>query len=193
MTMSPTHKPTLYDLERDYLEREEMLIALFADSEISEADKDEAVARAIDLTDVAEQKVMAKVDATRGFVNSMLARHDLYVAEAARLTAHARALRGIVERVKGYVKSVMVATGAKRLSGRLGWINLQASNAALVIEDDSAIPPSYWDQVLILNRERVRDALKAGVEVPGARLERGQHVRFYPSAKKDELERSEAE
>lgn len=82
--------------------------------------------------------------------------------------------RRIFEKISGCMRDgihqQMLDWELKKVEGRLFTFAVQANPASVEITDESQIPGEYLDYSPKVDRTKVKDALKAGQEVPGARL-----------------------
>ena len=123
-----------------------------------------------------------KRDRVAAFIRTVDARAEYLKAEEERLRERRKALENGRTRLMAYIASVMQAHGFKKLEGNTSAFTLAASPVRLVVEDERIIPPDYFvvppPPPPVLDKAAVKAALEQGQDVPGARLERGQHVRM---------------
>lgn len=88
-----------------------------------------------------------------------------------RMEARAKAATRQAAWLKGYLRGELERTGLQPKAPDLA-LRLQANPPAVVVEDEAQIPASYWltQTVTSLLKGAIGVALKAGKEVPGARL-----------------------
>ena len=97
-------------------------------------------------------------------------------AEIARLTERKKHVQNAQNRLREYLRFNMEATGITRISSPLFTITLAKGRDIAIVDNESALPDDYVrvkttispDKVAILN------ALKEGVDVPGAHMEKSQ-------------------
>lgn len=129
------------------------------------------------------QQAEEKRDNVAGFIRFVKASIDFHKEEEHRLASRRKAMQNGLDRLHERIKETMAAMGVKKLSGATSTIAVQNnSQSALIIEDEGAIPLSYWKvppppTEPVLDREALKADLESGALVPGARVERGTHVR----------------
>lgn len=97
-------------------------------------------------------------------------------AEIERLKARKTALNNRASSLREYLRTNMEATGISKISCPLFSITLAAGRESVVVDDESALPDDLMRVKTDISPDKTAIAakLKAGEEVPGARLERGQ-------------------
>ena len=149
-----------------------------------------------------------KVDNIANYIKSQETHARNAKHEIDRLQSRASAAENRVERLKGLVKYFMQTRNLRSLKGRLNTVSLRNnSQDSLVLERPDAIPSEYWrvsvtlSQADVLNslpethdlrarfdlggaitrdpdNAKLRSALNSGVQIEGAVLRRGQHIRL---------------
>ena len=91
---------------------------------------------------------------------------------ANQILAKARADESAIERLKAYYLASMREHGLSKVKGEVFSIS-RRSCASVAIDNIAAIPAQYKATEIIENpdKRRIADAIKAGNEIPGARLE----------------------
>ena len=100
-------------------------------------------------------------------------------AEADRLAKSARSKNNTAERLKAYLLFELTNRDIPKISGKVLSIRRQFSSPAVVIERPDIIPTEY--KIVsepTISKTLIKDALKDGVDVPGAKLVRNEHVRI---------------
>lgn len=97
-------------------------------------------------------------------------------AEIERLKARKTALNNRSSSLREYLRTNMEATGISKISCPLFSITLAAGRESVVVDDEAALPDDLMRVKTEISPDKTAIAakLKAGEEVPGARLERGQ-------------------
>jgi hypothetical protein len=149
-----------------------------------------------------------KVDRIANYVRIMEWKARAAKEESSRLAARQKAAENRIDQIKDMLSYFMQSRGLKRLEGELNSIRLQKNGQASLQLDPLALPCSYsrrelklmHEQWLLLldsiasedvkgvlesavssvepSRELIRKCLEEGEDVPGARLVKGQHIRF---------------
>lgn len=85
-------------------------------------------------------------------------------------------LRERSDKIKQTVIENMLALDMKEISHEIRPVKLAKNPPAVVIDDEKALPPSYWrtpepkPPVASPDKTAIKKAIEAGTEVPGARL-----------------------
>ena len=110
-----------------------------------------------------------KVDGFAQFCRLQGERISALEAESKRLARRAKSL----ERGMNYLKISYLATmqrhGLQKLNGNVYAVSIRKT-PVVRIEDEKAIPNEYWVEKVerSVNKSMIKDAIKAGQEVPGA-------------------------
>jgi hypothetical protein len=94
-------------------------------------------------------------------------------AEIDRLKKRAEKLEKDAEWLEGYVESQMLQTNMTEIKSSLFTLKLRMSPPSVVVDDANVIPTHYLRIVPATtapDKNAIKDALKNGFEVPGARL-----------------------
>jgi len=149
-----------------------------------------------------------KVDRIAHYVRATEFKARAAKEEATWLAARHKCAENRVVQVKSMLAFYMLSHGLKRLEGELNTIRLQKNGQPTLQIDRSVLPRDYnlrtltvtqpdWEQILnvvrcpslraaleasVINvepdKDRIRQHLQAGQEVPGAVLVKGEHVCF---------------
>jgi len=121
-------------------------------------------------TDIPE-KVEQWAFVMKGFENEA----EFLDAEAKKLTERARKYKQHYEYMKLRLKMIMTESNMKVLNGTMTKFSIRPTRPALKIIDQDSIPNEYIDEKMefVPNKERILEAIKAGTEIPGVRLEGG--------------------
>ena len=99
-------------------------------------------------------------------------------AEEQRLAQRRQAYDNRVKRMTETLYEAMVNTGKIKFKTTLYSFGIQANPPAVVVDDKGKLPAAYIRTVEEIDKAALRDALKAGQIVPGARLEQGESLRI---------------
>lgn len=159
----------LYAITGKYAE----LQALAESVDLDDAGMVEAVANS--LGDITES-FNAKAEAVVSVVHSMNSDVEALDREIGRLQARKRAIRNRQDSLKEYLRGNMERTGIKKISCPLFTISCVAGREVAVINDESAIPDQYMNVKTEIkpDKNEITKALKEGIEVPGASLDRAK-------------------
>jgi Gp157 protein len=89
-----------------------------------------------------------------------------------------KALMWHAERLREYLKEQMERTGMAKIKNCYLTLRVQANPPSVMVEDEEAIPACYKQRVIAVRvlKSEIARALKAGEEVPGARLEQSNRL-----------------
>ena len=110
-----------------------------------------------------------KVDGFAQFCRLQGERISALEAESKRLARRAKSL----ERGMNYLKISYLATmqrhGLQKLNGNVYAVSIRKT-PVVRIEDEKAIPAAFWTEKVVrsVSKTAIKDAIKAGQEVPGA-------------------------
>lgn len=109
-------------------------------------------------------------------VQNMDADLDAIETEIERLKARKKAIQNRQDDLKDWLRMNMEATGIKKIACPLFTITCAEGRETVAVYDEAAIPDEYMRVKTDIAPDKVAIAarLKAGEEVPGAKLERGQ-------------------
>lgn len=161
---------SLYDLSAAY----RAIFDAAIDAETGEV-TDEALSAQLDAIG---DSLAAKVDAVCKLRAAAKARSVGVKAEMQRLKRMADAADHLAERLETLVERALLASGQRELRGDLFTARIQANNPSVVIVDAAELPPKFVVVETRPDKVAIAKALKAGEEVPGARLERTESVRI---------------
>ena len=135
----------------------------------------------IDTLEAIEGAIEVKAQGIIAVTRNITSQIDAIKAEEKRLADMRKARENHLKRLKEYVLDNMQQTGKQQIKTELGVMRIQASPARLVVNKPEDVPAEY--QTIIpehyeVDNERVKEALKAGKEVPGAELVQGVHLRI---------------
>jgi hypothetical protein len=122
-----------------------------------------------------EEKIENCVKAWRG----LLTDRDACKQEAFRLTERANAFDKKAEALKNYIEVMMRRAGKDKVKTPLYSLNIQNNRESVEEIDRSMIPPQFWKQPEpVLDKQAIKEALKANLPVPGAQLRQTQSLRI---------------
>lgn len=97
------------------------------------------------------------------------------VAEAGKaMLARAERLRKRAESIRQYMLFQLQFAGVRKIECPEFTITIKRNPPSVVVDAEGAIPADYWTQpeppAPRLDKAKIKDAIRAGVEVPGAHL-----------------------
>lgn len=122
-----------------------------------------------------------KAEAVIRFIRNTEAEAVARKAEEERLAKSRKSFESRAGYLKEYLADMMHAVGCPKVAAGVFTARFQNNPPALDVVDETKIPADYWhtpEPVAVLDRAAVKDALKAGLDVPGARLTVGESLRI---------------
>ena len=98
--------------------------------------------------------------------------------EEERIRRRRKAVENVRERMKERLRYALETTGQAKVEAGTFVVALQANPPAVEVEQEALVPAQYQVVTTTLDKRAMLAALKAGDDVPGAKLVRGQHVRI---------------
>lgn len=162
-------KPTirLYELSDDYLD------ALDALADLDDLPP-EIVVNALDrLTGAWEDKALN----VARYIRNLEAEAAAIEEAKKRMDARAKRIRNGAARLTAYLKDELERTGLKPKAPDLT-LSLRNNPPSVVLEDESRIPETYrhTETVTRILKSEIGEALKAGQDIPGARLQQTRRL-----------------
>lgn len=111
-------------------------------------------------------------DKAEGYCNlirNVSADADAYKAEIDRLTARKKAADNLVKRLKEALKNAMVLSDQQKIKAGLFSLSLRSTDA-VEVTDEQSIPEEYFQVKREVMKSAIKDAIKNGEEVAGARI-----------------------
>ena len=161
---------SLYEMSNQYI----FLVDEMFDEETGELNEN-----AMEKLDNINDSIQVKCANISRMFHSLESTADIIKLEKERLDRREKAFRNQVVRLKEYMKMNMERCDIKKIECPEFTIALQNNPVSLDILDADMIPHEYdKPPVREIDRTRVKDALKNGINVPGAVLSQGTHVRI---------------
>ena len=101
-----------------------------------------------------------------------------YKEEELRLSTRRKILENKVTNLKEYLESSLKAIGKKEIKGKLFTLRIQKNAPSVVIDDLNTIPKEYLTVIEKIDKTKLKEDLKNGLEIPGARLEASESLRI---------------
>ncbi len=133
-----------------------------------------ALARLNELSDSMEDKA---VNITRLF-KELEASAEAIEKERKAMQAREKALKNQITSLKDYLRSNMERCEIKKIECPQFVITLQKNPCSVEITDEKLIPSEYEKVKVELDVAKIKDELKNGVVIPGARLVQGSSIRI---------------
>lgn len=114
------------------------------------------------------------------FVRDMEATAEAIKTAEKQMAERRKALEVRTARIRAYIKDSMQIAGITKISCPYFSIAVRENPGAVVIDSENLIPADFMRQPepppLAPDKKAIADAIKAGHDVPGARLERGTRL-----------------
>jgi Siphovirus Gp157 len=159
-----TAPATLYQIEDDLLAALDT-IEIVGDDGPAKAELEEHIARLI----AAE---ITKVDGISRMLAHFEDQAELAAKEIKRLQDRKRTFERSYERLESCAKFAMEVAGKTKLEGTTSTLTLHKSPASVFVYNFDQVPAEYFTVKIErwVDKEKVKRAFKAGIEVPGAEL-----------------------
>jgi hypothetical protein len=116
------------------------------------------------------------------FVRNLEASAESIKAAEKQMADRRKAIEAKAERIRNYLKDNMARTGITKIDCPYFALSLRNSPPAVEIINANEIPAQYFDipepPAPVLNKNRLKDDLKNGVIVEGARLTQGSYLQI---------------
>ena len=114
------------------------------------------------------------------FARNLEASAEAIKAAEAQMAARRKAIENRAGRIRQYLKENMERTGILKIEGPHFALAIKKNPAAVIVDPAQVIPAEFYNQppplAPVLDKKRVAEALKAGKDVPGCRLEQGTRL-----------------
>ncbi|WLQ15386.1 siphovirus Gp157 family protein [Hahella aquimaris] len=142
-----------------------------------DADNDETLQQAIaDTLEAVEGEFKDKAAQIARLLQNLEADRSAIKSEVDRLNRREKSIERKEESISEYLRNHMELTRIKTVSTPLHTISCVAGREVAHIEDEAALPQDYVavDVTIKPNKQAITQDLKAGKDIPGARLELGK-------------------
>jgi len=118
-----------------------------------------------------------KRDRMARFLAHCESQEDLAKREIDRLQARKRRFENARARLEAYLVGFMECRGMKKLDGLTTTLALRSCPPSVHVQDEEEVPTEYKrvTSETVIDKTAIKVALKAGQDVPGARLVTGRH------------------
>lgn len=130
-----------------------------------------------DYLDMLAGQESAKIDGFAAFIREQSARADAYRKESQRLAQKARSVESNLGWLKNKYANIMQQHNLRTINGQAYTISLRKSEV-LMVEDMDKLPAAFVErkETFAPCKTAIKDAIKAGQNVPGARLQEVEHL-----------------
>jgi len=162
---------TMYDIERLHSE----LTTWLDSGELTE----EQEAQAQDYLDrLLDRLLPEKVEAYCKIIRTIESEAAAHAAEAKRITDRKRTLDNKTQALKSRLESALVFTGQRKVKAGTFTVAMQANPPSVVVDDIEALPADLKVVTVEANKGAIKERIRAGEEIPGARLEQREGLRI---------------
>jgi phage host-nuclease inhibitor protein Gam len=139
-----------------------------------EPENDEEYGAMMTALDELQGELTEKADNIVKYIRNLSAEAEALKAEEAALYKKRKAAENKAERLKAYLAAQMTLCGLKELKAGLFKLRFQPTTPAISIVDEAVVPEKFHRVKIEIDKLAIRDALKAGEEVPGIEVQRGE-------------------
>lgn len=115
----------------------------------------------------------AKRDRVALFIRRLEHEALLYKEEAERLAKRGEQMKRLGDRMRFGIKTYMEMTGILKAEGQAFSFAIRKNPPSCVVVNESDLPGQFMDYKPVPNRQKIKEALQSGEEVPGAILSTG--------------------
>lgn len=160
---------SLYQLADEYLEASRTMADLDVPDEVI-ADTLEGMAGAVEV----------KATNVAMFIRNMESSAEAIKSAEAAMSARRKAIEARAKRVREYLQAQMTRTGITKIECPYFKLAIRDNPPAVVVDAESQIPAEFMrtpePPPPAPDKKAIAETLKAGRDVPGAHLERGQRL-----------------
>lgn len=151
----------LYELTQNYMNLQELL----ENPDIPQQMIEEA------LNEVGGE-IEEKAENIAKLIKSLEADIEGIKREEMRFATRRKVLETRVNNLKYYLQTAMLSVNKNKIKSKLFTINVQPNPASIAIDNIDIIPDEYKEKVeeVKADKKKIKEAIKQGIEVPGARL-----------------------
>lgn len=149
----------LYELTQNYLNLQELL----DNPEVPQEVITEALNNVGDQIEDKAENIAKLIKTIEVDVNG-------FKEEEKRLAEKRKSLENRVKSLKSYLEGAMIAANKEKFKGKLFSFNIQNNPPSVNISDGKLLPEEYWKIEKSEDKSKIKEALKGGIEVPGAEL-----------------------
>ena len=120
-----------------------------------------------------------KADGYAKILGQLAADAEVLKKEEKRLSDRRKVLENNTKRMKETLQKAMEAIERPKFKTKLFSFGIQKNPPSVVVDDVEAVGVDYWEYPEpVINKKKMLEDLKAGVEVSGAHIEQGQSLRI---------------
>lgn len=180
-TLTKPRSMSLYDYADDYHALRSLIDEAMTDEEGNARDMDDNTRLALlEIADQWKSDFQRKAERVCQFRLEMQNHADACKAEAQRLTARAKVYTARVTALNYLIMTVMERIGIRKMDAGTFGLSIAKNPPALIVDDADKVPSEFFDlipETTAINNARIKEALKDGQPVPGARLIQAESLR----------------
>ncbi|KAE9633738.1 hypothetical protein GND95_08780 [Defluviitalea raffinosedens] len=159
---------SLYELTNDF----ERVINMLYDPEVDEQ-------TIFDTLESIEYEIELKAENYAKMIKNLEADVAGLKAEEQRISDRRKSIENKIKWLKANLENSMKTTGRTKFRTALFSFSIQKNPPSLVIEDETVIPKEYFiPQPDIIDKSKLKEALKSGQVIPGAILVQEESLRI---------------
>ena len=139
-----------------------------------EPENDDELAAQMNALDELGGELTVKADNIVRYMRNLSSEADALKAEEDKLYQKRKAIENKHDRLKNYLAVQLYLAGIRELKAGIFKLRFQPTTPAISIIDESAIPEKFWIVKREVSKASIKDAIKAGEEVPGIEIQRGE-------------------
>lgn len=125
-----------------------------------------------------QEEFEVKADNLVRIIRNYEAECEAYKLEEKRLADKRKAAENKIQNLKDYLKSNMIILDKKKIKTSLFNLNIQNSQPSVELVNEELIPQEYIVVKKEVAKKPLLEALKQGIEVPGATIRQSQNLRI---------------
>lgn len=144
---------------------------------LMECDEDDTTTA---LVEISANEIESKVEGYCGFLATLEGQIESFKAQENRISAARKAMENKVKRAKEYMKEALLNAGIDKVTAGTFKVSVALTAGSLAIDDQEAIPAKFKTivQTVTVDKNAVKEAIKAGDVVPGAHIEANTSLRI---------------
>ena len=139
-----------------------------------EPENDDELAAQMNALDELGGELTVKAENIVHYMRNLSSEADALKAEEDKLYQKRKAIENKHDRLKNYLAVQLYLAGIRELKAGIFKLRFQPTTPAISIIDESAIPEKFWIVKREVSKASIKDAIKAGEEVPGIEIQRGE-------------------
>jgi hypothetical protein len=133
----------------------------------------------MDLVNILKHET-ASIDGAILYLKNLEHKVDALKEEEKKKATERKDIEAAIESAKVLVKQYMIEEGLVEVEGVNFKMILSKTNPKLIIEDEALIPKDYKQETIVttVRKDALKDDLKVGAEIPGAKLEQSYALKI---------------